>query len=433
MAAIKIAYVGGGSTSAPGTMASFIESGEDFAGSEIVLVDLDPSRLEIVARLAENMIRSRGCDLTVSWTIDRRQALVDCDAVLSSFRPGGFEARVQDERIPLSHGVIGQETQGPGGFFMGLRAVSVLKAICAEVEEICPQAWIFNYTNPVNIVAQAITANSPVSVVSLCEGPILFTERFARAASLEPARLKSTMIGLNHACWSVEHTYDGVDVMPLVREAWEQHRDDPSLRTLDRRMLRLALAMDAIPAEYFQYYYFRDDVLEELRARPTTRAEDILSWTGDYWAHYEQQSHEPDPQLDPGRSRGGLHELELAIDVMDAIFNDKNEVHPVNRPNDGGVLQGFPETLVVEMPGCCSANGIAVAPQPPLPTHVRGLIEMLAEYQLLAADAAWSGDRRQAIRALASNPLVMTLELAERLFAEMAAAHAAYLPARLLN
>src|SRR5262245_34034869 len=114
MARIKLAYIGGGSTRAPGTMASIIEQGENFRGSEVVLIDRDPERLSIVKRIAEKMIRARGLDLTVTATIDRRAGLAGCDAVLTSFRPGGFEARYFDESIPLKHGVIGQETQGPG-------------------------------------------------------------------------------------------------------------------------------------------------------------------------------------------------------------------------------------------------------------------------------------------------------------------------------
>src|SRR5204862_5102170 len=105
---------------------------------------------ELIRTLAERMARAKGLDLTVTATTDRRAALEDCDAVLSSFRPGGFEARVQDERLPLRYGVIGQETQGPGGFFMALRAITVLKEVCGEMQELCPNAWIFNYTNPVN-------------------------------------------------------------------------------------------------------------------------------------------------------------------------------------------------------------------------------------------------------------------------------------------
>ena len=431
MARIKLVYLGGGSTRAAGTMASFLENGADFDGSEVVLVDLDGDRLELIRTLAEKMAKARGLDIAISATTDRVAALNGCDAVLSSFRPGGFAARVHDERIPLEHGTIGQETQGAGGFFMALRAINVLKDVCAEMERVCPDAWIFNYTNPVNIVAEAITHHSPVKVVSLCEGPIYFRNEIAETAGLDPALLTAPMAGLNHGSWSVEQSYDGADPMPLFEQAWAERKDDPSLDPRRRRQLQLAVRMGAIPADYFQYYYFRDEVMADLRASPTTRAEDIMSWAPGYWKHYEEQALTDDPQLDASRSRGGINELELAIDVMDAIFNDKDEIHPVNVPNRGGAVPGFPDDLVVEGEGRCDRNGIELLPSRPLPRHVRGLVEMLGEYQALAAEAAWSGTRADAVRALCANPLVLNVDLAERLYDALAAAHQPYLPERL--
>ena len=184
MARLKIAYIGGGSTRGAGTMASFIEQGENFAGSEIVLIDLDADRLELIRGLSERMAAAKGLDLTVSATTDRRAGLQDCDAILTSYRPGGFEARVLDEKIPLRHGIIGQETQGPGGFFMALRSIAVMQGILEDMAVACPDARIFNYTNPVNIVAQAVTDHSDVPFVSLCEGPILYPEQVAEACLL---------------------------------------------------------------------------------------------------------------------------------------------------------------------------------------------------------------------------------------------------------
>lgn len=431
MARIKIAYVGGGSTRAAGTMASFIEQGENFAGSEIVLIDLDADRLELVRSLAERMAAAKGVDLAVAATTDRRAGLDACDAVLTSYRPGGFEARVLDERIPLEHDVIGQETQGPGGFFMALRSIHVMQQILEDMAVACPGAQVFNYTNPVNIVAQAVTDHTEVPFVSLCEGPIVYPEAVAEAAGLDPTLLDVASVGLNHASWSVRHRYDGQDLMPLLREAWKRRSDDPQINGETRRMLRLAMTMDSVPSAYFQYYYFEDEVLHELKAKGTTRAEDILGWVPGYWSHYEEQAASDAPELDPGRSRGGIHELELAIDCMDAVFNDRCETLPVNVPNRGSV-PGLPDSLVVETLGVCDDNGVQPLPMPGLPAHLRGLVGALGAYQQAAADAAWSGGPHEAIQALASHPLVRSVELAEELYREMAAAHREQLPARLV-
>ncbi|BDI32049.1 6-phospho-beta-glucosidase [Capsulimonas corticalis] len=432
MARIKIVYLGGGSSRGAGTMASLLEQGANFNGSEVVLVDLEPDRLAVVQKIAAKIARNKGLDITITTSTDRRAALRDCDAVLSSFRPGGFEARYLDESIPLKHGVLGQETQGPGGFFMALRSIHVLKQTLADMEEICPNARLFNYTNPVNIVAQAVSRNSPIPVVSLCEGPITFYHWFGQAAGLDIAKMDVTMIGLNHACWSIHHEYEGQDIIPILAEALARRQAEPNPDPYTLRMLKLAVTMNSIPASYFQYYYYNDEVLNELRERSTTRAQDIMSGLPDYWTHYREQAESDAPQLDPRRSRGGVHELELALDVMDAYYNDRGEVWPVNTPNRGA-MPDFPDDFVVEVPGYVDRHGITPLVQNHMPPQTLGLLKALGEYQSLAADAAWAGTRTDAIRALASNPLVLSLSKAETIYDEMAGALQEYLPARLLK
>ncbi len=435
MASIKLAYLGGGSTRAPGTMAAFLHNhGANFRGSEVVLIDLVPERLAIVERLARRMAEVRGLDIRISATTDRRAGLTDVDAVLSSYRPGGFEARVLDERLPLAHGVIGQETQGPGGFFMALRSIHVLQGVVDDLRAVAPRARIFNYTNPVNIVAQAATQFTEIPFASFCEGTYDFPKELADAAGLDRSRISARMIGLNHTTWSVASRYgDADDALPAIRQAWEGMRDEPDVHPHDRRFVELAVLMDAIPSQYLRYFYFHDEVLAELRAKPTTRSEDILALVPDYWAHYTEQADALDPVLDPARSRGGIFELELALDAMDSFYNDLGRVLPCNIPNAGSPLAGFPEELVVEVFARVDARGFHAEAHPPLPHHVRGLITMLGEYQLLAARAAWEGTRRDAIRALASHPWLVNLHRAEALYDEMAAAHRAWLPERLLR
>ena len=432
MARIKLAYIGGGSTRAPGTVASFIEQGENFQGSEIVLVDLNQERMQVVKTIAEKMARARNLDLTITTTTNRRIGLEDCDAVLTSYRPGGFETRYLDESIPLKHGVIGQETQGPGGFFMALRSIYVMQGILEDVQQVAPQAIIFNYTNPINILSEAVTHHHDIPFYSFCEGPWDFAAATALAADLDPDKLDTVMIGLNHACWSVRHLYQGEDVIPLLKEAYERKQHDDSFSPDRLRLLKLAVEMNSIPADYFRYYYYCEDVLAELRAKSTTRAQDIMNALPDYWQHYQEQAKTDNPHLDQNRSRGGIHELELAIDAMDAIFNDRGEVLPINMPNQGA-LPDFPDDMVVEMRALLGRHGATPLADGPLPRHVVGLVKMLGEYQALTAEAAWCGRRIDAIRALASNPLVLSFEKAEAIFDEMAAAMKDYLPDRLLT
>jgi 6-phospho-beta-glucosidase len=420
-------------------MASFIHHGNEFDGSEFVLIDLDSDHLEITRRMATRMAEAAGLDITVTATTDMRRGLEDVDAVLSSFRPGGFTARAMDERIPLKHGVIGQETQGPGGLMMSLRSAHVMRELCASLAVVAPRARIFNYTNPVNIVSQVVADNTGIPIVSFCEGPIVFPPVVAKAAGLDPEKLDANMTGLNHNVWSNEATYEGQDAIEVLRERWAELRGQPvrdvngHLDVNGHRALHLAVALGSIPSDYFNYFYFRDELLREQQMARQTRSEVIMSSLDDYWAHYAEQADSPSPRLDPARSRSGIHELELAIDAMSAFYNDTGARLPFNIPNEGGILPGFDESVVVEVWGTVDAKGFHPERQRPLPRAVLGVTKQLAEYQLLAAKAGWDGTRDDAVRAMVAHPLVPSLTVAEALYHEMSAAQARWLPARLLG
>src|SRR5438477_3160846 len=218
MARIKLAYIGGGSTRAAGTMASFVQQGENFDGSEVVLIDLNEEHLRIVQTITQKLARAKGLDLTVTITTNQRKGLQGCDAVLTSYRPGGFEARYLDESIPLKYGVIGQETQGPGGFFMALRSIHVTRSIVEDMEGVCPNARLFNYTNPINIVSEAVTHHTFIPTVSFCEGPIMTNREYVEVIRLDPDKLDAVSIGLNHGSWSIRHLDDGQDFLPVLRD-----------------------------------------------------------------------------------------------------------------------------------------------------------------------------------------------------------------------
>ncbi|PNG94377.1 hypothetical protein SMF913_10402 [Streptomyces malaysiensis] len=413
-------------------MASFMHHGKEFDGSEFVLIDLDQDRLDVVRTLTEKMARNAGLDITISTATDQREGLRDVDAVLSSYRPGGFEARALDERIPLKYGVIGQETQGPGGTMMALRSINIIKEVCANLADVAPRARIFNYTNPVNIVSQAVSDYTDIPIVSFCEGPIVFPPVVAKAAGLDPDKLKANLVGVNHNCWSNEATYDGQDAFPILRERYEALKDQPTEDRNGMRALHLAVAMESIPSDYFNYYYFKDEILRERQLAAKTRSEVILDSLPDYWEHYREQAASDAPQLEKDRSRGGIHELELAIEAISAFYNDAPARLPFNITNTGGWLPGFEESTVVELWGTVDGKGFHPEEQKPLPHSVRGIVQQLAEYQVLTAKAAWEGTAADAVRALTANPLVPSLPVAEALYAELATAQRAWLPERLL-
>lgn len=433
MSRMKLVYIGAGSTRAPGTVASLVRRADQFAGSEIALVDVDRSNLPVVKELGDRLAAATGADVEITIPPDQRSALTDADMVLASFRPGGFEARVVDETVPLKYDVIGEETQGPGGFFLALRTVNAFKSILADLEEVAPKARVVNFTNPVNIVAQAVEDHSDIPVVSLCEGPMVCPEATIRAAGLDPARAETISVGLNHGSWSVVNKYDGKDnLIDLICAGWDERRQDPSLSWTDRKILQLTEATGLIPSHYFQYYYFEREALANLKAKSKSRGQTLLDETPQYWEHYVEEAHREVPELDPSRSRGAIYELDFALDVVDSIVNDRGSVFAVNARNNGSV-PGFDDDLVVETEGRVDNNWVHTLPQPGLPLHVRGLVEKLAEYQRLTAHAAWSGTRRDGIQALMSHPLVRELDTAEQMYDEMAGRLRDLLPERLLS
>ena len=226
MARIKIAYLGGGSSRAPGTMASFIHHGAEFDGSEFVLIDLDPDHLEITRRMAAQMAKAR----RARHHRDRhdgpaRKGCADVDAVLSSFRPGGFEARALDERIPLKYGVIGQETQGPGGAddvaAVGARSCGS----CAPTwRDVAPRRG--SSTTPTRSTSSPRRwRTTPTSRSSRSARDRSSSRRSSRRppASTRPS-CTANMVGVNHNVWSNEATYDGQDAIAVLRERWEELR-----------------------------------------------------------------------------------------------------------------------------------------------------------------------------------------------------------------
>ena len=431
MSRIKMVYIGAGSTRAPGTIASVVQRHEQFSGSEIVLVDPDREHLSVTKQLGDNLARHLGADITVTIAEDQRSALADADIVLASFRPGGFQARVIDETVPLKYDCIGEETQGPGGFFMALRSINAFKSIVDDISAVAPKARIVNFTNPVNIVAQAVSDHTDIPVVSLCEGPMVCPESTVRAAGLDPERAETFSIGLNHGSWSVVNKYDGQDnLIELLRQGWEERGQDPAMSWTDRKILQLTAMTGLIPSHYFQYYYFEREMVSMMKAKPQSRGQDLLDHTPTFWEHYREEAAKEVPQLDPDRSRGAIYELDFALDVVDSIVNDRGRRFAVNAPNNGSV-PGFDDDLVMETEATVDDDWVHTIEAPELPRHVRGLVVKLAEYQRLTADAAWSGNRRDGINALMSHPLVRELDTAEQMYDEMAGRLGDLLPERL--
>jgi len=429
MSSYKIVIVGGGSARGPGLVQAFVEAGTTFSGSELVLYDIDAQALDLVYRLGLRLIQAGGADICLRQCTDRRAALTDADIVLTSFRVGGLPARHLDESIPLEFGIIGHENVGPGGFFLALRTLPVMRAIAEEMSQVAPRALLLNYTNPTNIITEAVSRFTDIQVIGLCDQHRSDAKRVVETLGLHPQSVDYWAAGPNHATWSTRFIADGEDLLPKILEAAEEVEADSHIPPTVRRMFRLARAYGRVPCKYLQYYYFPEETVEEARAQGYTRAQELMQEMPSYWAHYREQLQAKKPVLK--HVRGGLGFGDFAVGVMSSWIRNAGDILQLNVPHQGAV-PGFPRELVLELPCRVDHHQVTPLTQPALPRDVMGLLEMLAEYQALTAEVGWQGTRAQAVRALASNPLVLSLTRAEAIYARMAAAHRLFLPKRLV-
>lgn len=419
----RITVVGAGSGYMPGVIRGLLHRAADLRGSELVFYDVDPDHLDLMARLARRMFTARGADFTVRTETDPKAALTGTDFVFTTFRPGGLPARRLDETIPLGHGVIGQETNGPGGFFMACRSVPVLLDLARTVEEVAPGAWIVNYTNPTNIVTAAVTEFTGARIIGLCDQFAGDQAMWAGLLGLPADRIELDWAGLNHATWALRVREDGRDITEDVarRVAELPEPEDPDAA----KLVAIARAQGLLPNSYLRYYYWHDEMLAELRAKPTTRAEDIMAMLPAYYDSVAREAERDDP--DPSRERGGGDHGEFAVDTICAVAGDEGRRLVVNTVNRGAV-GGLDADGIVEVPSIVGAQGPVPMVMGDLPPQVRGLLQHVHQYERLTARAAATGDRRLALRALMAHPNVRSQPAAERILDEGLAAHRAHLP-----
>ncbi len=422
--AIKVCVIGGASTYTPELIEGLIGRQAELALATVALMDIDGPRLGIVGGLSRRMIQAAGSPIELVMTTERQEALQGADYVICQIRVGGNEQRVIDEKIPLRFGIVGQETTGPGGFAKALRTIPVMLDIAADMERLCPQAWLINFTNPSGLVTEALAKHSRARVIGLCNLPINMLHRVAGYLGVAPKRVSLDYVGLNHLSWVKGAYVDGQDVTEdVLAKAIDEARQEAEGHPIFAPQLLQALGM--LPCYYLRYYYHHDEVLQEQRQAGKTRGEEVLEIEESLLAAYA------DPQCDrkPAalEKRGGAMYSTAAVSLIAAIACNKNEVHIVNCQNQGAILN-LPEDAVVEIPCLVGAAGARPFSVGRLPTVTRGLVQRVKAYEELAIEAAVTGDRQSALRALISHPLVPSFGVAAALLDAILEANRGYLP-----
>lgn len=416
---LKIAVVGGGSTYTPELVEGFEARRDRMPIDELVLLDIDQDRLAIVGGLAQRMLDRLDWTGRLVCTGDRESAIDGADFVLIQLRVGGQAARLVDETLPPTFGVIGQETTGAGGFAKTLRTVPLV----LELAEITAQrgakdAWIVDFTNPVGIVSQALI-DAGHRAVGLCNVAINIQRGMAERFGVSPDRVQLEHVGLNHLSWVRAVFLDGVDRLP---ELIEQDADGLGEHVgLPGDLVR---ALGAIPSYYLHYYYQTRAVVEEQRAGHT-RAQEVMDIEHELLEMYKDQGLAEKPAL--LSSRGGAYYSEAAAQLIASLHDGAGDIQVVDVRNDGA-LPDLPADAVVEIPARIDRDGAHPLPLAPLSPEMRGLVQAAKAYEQLAIQAATTGDREVALRALIANPLVADYDVATPLLAALLDVNRAHLP-----
>ncbi|MBB2479254.1 6-phospho-beta-glucosidase [Bacillus sp. APMAM] len=430
---IKIATIGGGSSYTPELVEGFIKRYDELPISELWLVDIEAGRekLEIVGDLAKRMIKKSGLPINVHLTLDRRAALKDADFVTTQFRVGLLDARAKDERIPLKYGVLGQETNGPGGLFKGLRTIPVILDICREMEELCPDAWLINFTNPAGMVTEAVLRYSNIKkVVGLCNVPIGMEMGVARLLDVDHSRVRITFAGLNHMVYGLDIFLDGVSVKDKVIDLITNPDNAITVENVpalewEPEFLK---ALNALPCSYHHYYYKRSDMVEkELKNAKElgTRAEVVKKLEAELFELYKDPNLDvKPPQLE---KRGGAYYSDAAVRLIHSIYTDKKDIQPVNTINNGAIA-GIPADSAVEVSCIITKDGPKPIAIGELPVAVQGLVGQIKSFERVAAEAAVTGDYNTALLAMTINPLVANDRVGKLILDEMLEAHKEHLP-----
>ncbi|MBO9130725.1 6-phospho-beta-glucosidase [Bacillus sp. 165] len=431
---VKIATIGGGSSYTPELVEGFIKRYDELPVRELWLVDIPQGeeKLKIVGTLAKRMVEKAGVPMEIHLTLDRREALKDADFVTTQFRVGLLDARAKDERIPLKYGVIGQETNGPGGLFKGLRTIPVILDICKDMEELCPDAWLVNFTNPAGMVTEAVLRYSNIEkVVGLCNVPVGMKMGIANMLEAAPARLHIDFAGLNHMVFGLNIYLDGKNITETVLDKLtSKEKSGVTMKNIvdlgwEPEFVK---GLKVLPCPYHRYYYQTSKMLEEEREAAKTvgtRAEVVKQVEKDLFELYKDPNLAiKPPQLE---KRGGAYYSDAACNLISSIYNDKRDIQPVNTRNNGAIMS-IPYDSAVEVNCVITKEGPKPISVGDLPVAVTGLVQQIKSFERVAAEAAVTGDYNTALVAMTINPLVPSDTTAKQILDEMLEAHKEYLP-----
>lgn len=414
---MKFTIVGAGSSYTPELLEEMAARKASLPVDEVVLYDIDEARLETMERFCKRFAQNLGLTASIRKTLKLDDALEGADFVDTQIRVGGNTQRVLDEKIPLKHGLVGQETTGAGGMMKAFRTIPVMLEVARRMEVLSPKGWIINYTNPTGLVTEAVTRYTGARIAGFCSGGI-FPKMWAKEAlGVTYDRVQYDYVGLNHMNFITNITIDG---RPVTEEEFLRIASED-----DSVSLELIKLLGAIPSPYLQYFYQTGDRVRKMQSAPMTRGQQVQLLEKETYDAYADPGNAEKPASLAKRGGGGYSEV--AMNFVNAVYNNRDTEMVVNVPNRGAI-PFLPDSAVVEIPCLVNARGMAPLHVSHVPEMCWGLIAAVKNYEQLAVEAAVEGSVTKMKWALLAHPLVREYELVEALVPELLEANRQYLP-----
>ena len=410
----KFVFIGAGSLVFTRNLIKDILTFPAFDDCELALVDIDEKRLECAKQGAEKLIAAGGRKAVVTTTTDRREALPGADGILITVLQGGVDVWRYDVEIPKKYGVdicVG-DTRGPSGIFRFLRTAPLMLEIIRDVEELCPEATVLNYTNPMAMLCSYIQAQTDVSVTGLCHSVQGTAAMLARWLGIEPAELDYTCVGINHQAFYLDLTHNGEDMYPALFEAIkrpEVANEEQVRNEMFRHLKYYPTESSGHNSEYNPWFRKRPDLIEKYCTHGTGWnpgeyafiLNEYLDRIDTWEKEYQEWLEDDDVDLERGE--------EYASYIFNAIYGDQTAFRFNANLRNLGYVTNIDEGACVEVPVTADKDGIHVEGVYTLPPQISALVGHSAKLEEMAVQAAISGDPDLVFQAVLQDPLTASV------------------------
>lgn len=434
----SILIAGGGSTYTAGIVVMLLEAKETFPVRQIKFYDNDKERQQKVAEACEIIIRERAPEVAFSYTTDPEEAFTDVDFVMAQLRVGKYALREQDEKIPFKHGVVGQETCGPGGIAYGLRSIGPIIELIDYMERYSPDAWLLNYSNPAAIVAEGTRRLRPNSkVINICDMPICLEDIMARAIGLKNRKeMEVRYFGLNHfGWWTSIQDHSGNDLMPQIKAHVAkqgytentpagQHKEESWLEAMRAGEQLLEIEPDFLSNTYLKYYLMADETVDHAN-KSYTRANEIID--GREKEVFNECAHIVQQNTAENTTFHSNEHANFIVDLARALTSNTKERMLLITENNGSI-ENFAADAMVEVPCIVGKNGFEPLTMGKIPTFQKGLMEQQVASEKLAVEGWIEGSYQKVWQSITLNKTVPSAKVAKEILDDLIEVNKPYWP-----